>query len=95
MDGLDGVGLGERQEVVVALQVALAADEPLPAEMALVEAEPLDLGAHGAIEDQNPLTGRRLQRRSNLFAIARRPRLAEERLDILAHAYLCRSHMLI
>jgi hypothetical protein len=58
MDVLDRLRLGERQKVVVALQVALARHETLAAEMALGEAERLDLGAHGAVENKDaPLCG--------------------------------------
>ena len=53
MDRLDGLGLGEGQQVVVALQVALAAHETLPAKMALVQLEELHLGAHGPVEHEN------------------------------------------
>ena len=58
MDVLDRVRLGEDQQVVVALLVAGAADEALAAKVVLVELEPLDLRAHGAVEDQDALAGR-------------------------------------
>ena len=71
VDGFDGVGLRERQEVVVALQVTLAADETLPTEMALVKAETLDLRAHGAVEDEDAFAGRGPQCRSDTSSPSR------------------------
>ena len=77
MDRLDRLGLGQDQEVVVALLVAVADPEAVAAEMRLVEAEALDLRAHGAVEDQDPLArgggqGRRA-RRSGGSGRLRRP----------------------
>ena len=62
MDVLDRLRLGQRQEVVVALQVALARQKPLAAEMALGEAERLDLRAHRPVENKNPALRRFAQR---------------------------------
>ena len=76
MDVLDRLRLGEDQKVVVALQMACAGAEPLAAKMVLVEAEPLDLRAHGAVEDQNALARRRRER---LRRVAWRSRAASNR----------------
>ena len=71
MDVLDRLRLGQRQQIVVALEGAFAADETLAAELALVEAEVLDLGPHRAVEDQHALARRRRQRRGDV-ALSRR-----------------------
>ena len=57
VDRLDRLGLGEDEEVVVALLVMVADPEAVAAEVVLVEAEALDLGAHGAVEHEDPLAG--------------------------------------
>ncbi len=62
MDVLDRLRLGQRQEVVVTLQVALARQKTLAAEMALGEAERLDLRAHRPVENQNAPLRRFAQR---------------------------------
>ena len=62
MDVLDRLRLGQRQEVVVPLEVALARSETLAAEMALGEAKPLDLRAHRAVEHEDPPLRRLAQR---------------------------------
>ena len=59
VDVLDRLRLGQGQKVVVALEMALAADEALAAEMVLLERELLDLRAHRAVEDENALARRR------------------------------------
>ena len=64
MDFLDRRRLGQGQQVVVALLVAGAAAETVAAKMILPEAEPLDLRAHGPIEDEDTLTRRLHQRRA-------------------------------
>ena len=51
------VGLRQDQDVIVAAQVARPIGEALPAIAGLVELEPLDLGAHGAVEHQDRLRG--------------------------------------
>ncbi len=78
MDFLDRVRLAEDQEVVVALLVTGAADEALTAKGVLVEPEPLDLGAHGAVEDQDAFAGRLAQRPHDLSPIPIGTFLAEQ-----------------
>jgi hypothetical protein len=53
------VGLAEVEQVVVAPHVPVPVLEPLAAIASLVQLEPLDHGAHGAVEDQDTF-GRRL-----------------------------------
>ena len=52
---LDRLRLGEGQKVVVALLMAVAARKPFAAEFRLLKAKPLDLGAHGAVDDEDAL----------------------------------------
>ena len=49
------VGLGQREQVVVALQVARPVREPLAAVAGLGRTVPLDRRAHRAVDDQDPL----------------------------------------
>ena len=70
VDVLDRLRLGQRQQVVVALQMAFAADEALAAEMLLLEREALNLRAHRAVEDQDALA-RRLEQLLARVASAR------------------------
>ena len=56
--------LRQRQQVVVAAQVAAPAAKTLAAELLLGKALALDHGAHGAVEDQDPLFEQRLQQGS-------------------------------
>src|SRR5690606_28517338 len=56
MNFLDCLGLGQRQKVVIALKLAVAGAETIAAKMFLMEAKPLNLGSHCAIEDQDALT---------------------------------------
>ena len=62
MDVLDRLRLGQRQKVVVPLQMAFARHEPVAAEMGLGEAELLDLRAHRAVENEDPPLRRLAQR---------------------------------
>ncbi len=55
VDRLDRLGLGQRQQVVVALQVAGAGGEALAAEMCFFELEALHLGPHRAVEHEDAL----------------------------------------
>ena len=71
VDVLDRLRLGQRQQIVVALEGAFAADEALAAELGFVEAEVLDLRPHRAVEDQHALARRRRQRRADV-ALSRR-----------------------
>ena len=87
MDRLDGLGLRQGEKVVVALEVALAADEPLATEMGLGEAEALDLRAHGPVEDEDALARRRLQGRQDLGPIVSRATLPKEGVKFLSHTY--------
>ena len=49
------VGLGQGEQVVVALEVAGPVGEPLAAVARLVGPVPLDQRAHGAVDHQDPL----------------------------------------
>ena len=70
VDGPDRLRLGERQEIVVALQVAVAAARvPIAAKMLLPEAEALDLRPHRAVEDEDALARRRRQGGEHFGAI--------------------------
>ena len=53
MDVADRVGADEREEIVVALEIAGPCSEPLAAIFLLAEPEFLDLGSHPAVEDEN------------------------------------------
>ena len=53
VDGANDVGLGQRQQVVVALQVAGPVGEALAAEVGLAQAVLLDHRAHGPVEDED------------------------------------------
>ena len=55
MDGPNDVGLGQDEQVVVALQVARPVGEALAAEVGLGQLVLLDHGAHGAVEDEDAL----------------------------------------
>ncbi len=55
LDGLDDVGAGEQQQVVVALHVARPVSETLAAVVRLFQLVALDHGAHAAVEDQDAL----------------------------------------
>ena len=69
VDVLDGPGLGEDQQVIVALLVAGAAYETIAPEMVLLKAQPLDLGAHRTIEDKDALARSLPQRRKGLGTV--------------------------
>ncbi len=55
MDGGDRLGLGDREQIVAALQIARMIGELLSAEFRLAEIELLDHRAHRPVEDQDPL----------------------------------------
>ena len=58
----NGAGLAEDQQVVVAADFAVPGVEARPAIALLVELEPLDHGAHGAVEHQDALGRQAAQR---------------------------------
>ena len=62
MDVLDRLRLGEGEQIVVALQMAFAADEAVAAEVAFFEAEVLDLRPHRAVENEDALARGRGER---------------------------------
>ena len=76
MDAPDEVGLRQRQQVVVASQVARPVAKALAAELRLVQALALDHGAHGAVEDEDPLAHQGGELRA---AIAMRHRFPENK----------------
>ena len=57
VDVADRVGLGQDEQVVVALEVLAVVAEALAAEVGLRQLERLDLGPHGAVEHQDALCG--------------------------------------
>src|SRR5262249_36503506 len=59
------------QEIVVTLEQPLAAGELRPAELILIVAQTLDLGAHGAVEDEDALFHGGCESGQNLDAIHR------------------------
>ena len=58
MDVADDVGLGQRQDVGVALEVVAVVGERLAAVVGLAELVPLDQGAHRAVDHQDALAQR-------------------------------------
>ncbi len=62
MDGLDDLGLGQAQQVVVALQVLRPVLEPLAAKGSFVQLVGLDHGPHRAVENDNALAQQALKR---------------------------------
>jgi len=58
VDGLDDVGLGQAEQVVVALEVTGPFGEPLAPEVRLGQPVPLDHGPHGAVEHEDAPTQR-------------------------------------
>ncbi len=75
VDVLDRLWLGQNEQIVVALERAVAGDEALAAELGFVEPQVLDLGAHRAVEQQHALARRRRQR---LAGVAFRRRGGEQ-----------------
>jgi len=57
---------GQVEQVIQAKQILVPVFEPLPAEGGLIQLMSLDHGAHGAIEDHDPLPQQRLK----LFGIS-------------------------
>ena len=49
----DNAGLRQRQQVVVAFQVATVPGEPVAAVIGLLQAAGLDYGAHGPVQQQD------------------------------------------
>ena len=70
MDVFDRLRLGERQEIVVALQQAVAGMKTVAAEMRLVEAQALDLGAHRPVKQQDAVARGVAERRQRILARA-------------------------
>jgi hypothetical protein len=61
MDAYDDVGAGQRQQVVIPLQIVHVILESLPTEGRFIEPVSLDHGAHGAIHDQDTLREQRFE----------------------------------
>ena len=61
MDRLDQFGARDREQVVAAAQVARMVGEPVAAVLRLVQPVLLDHGAHGTVEDQDPLGRQAMQ----------------------------------
>ncbi len=71
VDVLDRLRLGQDQQVVVALlRMPVRGAGAMPGEVVLAEAEPLDLGAHRAVEDQDALARRGFERGPHLASVA-------------------------
>jgi len=76
MDITDRVGLAEDEQIVVAANFAVPGVETGAAIALLVELEPLDHGAHGAVEHQDALgseAAQRLRGRRVLAFVAHHP----------------------
>ena len=58
----DGVGLGQHQKVVVALQVLRPVGEPLASEVRFLQLQVLDLRPHGTVDDDDPFSRNRPDR---------------------------------
>ena len=82
VDAGDDVGLGEGEQVVVALQVAGPVREPLAAVAGLGRAVPLDRRTHGAVDDQDPLLEGSGQRLGGVRTPARLVRLTVPPLGV-------------
>ena len=67
VDLADDLGLGEHEEIVVALEIARVLLEARAAIAGLVQLVALDHGAHGAIQDEDALLGFALQRGNAFF----------------------------
>ena len=74
VDAGDDVRLGEREQVVVADQVARPVREPLAAVARLVRPVPLDRRTHRTVDDEDALVERRGQLRGRIGANVRRIR---------------------
>ena len=57
IDPADHLRTGQAEDVVVALEIDRMISQQFPAEIRLAQAEGLDHGAHGPIEDENPVGG--------------------------------------
>ena len=67
MDVLDRLRLGQRQQIIVALQVAVAGMKTIAAEMRLIEIQALDLGAHRPVKQQDALARGARERRQRIL----------------------------
>ncbi len=82
MDILDGAGLGQRQEVVVALLVAGAVAEAIAAEIIFDQLQRLDFRAHRAVEHENAFAGGSLEGSKDFASVARRLFGAEQVVQV-------------
>ena len=83
MDRSDDVGPRQRQQIIVTPQVAPVVNEAITAIARLVEAVPLDHGAHGTVDNQDALRCKFMQTSLTLGT-----RLHIDRRDGIRH---CRS----
>jgi hypothetical protein len=67
VDGADDPGLGQRQHVAVAPEIAGPLGEPVAAVVALPQAVGLDHGAHRTVEHQDAAGEQRLQQGEPFF----------------------------
>ena len=90
MDVFDRPRLAQRQQIVVALKMAVAGVKPVAAKMRLVETETLDLGAHRPVNQQNPFA-RRPAKGGRCVLLAREPRV-DHQIGRTTHSAYRSSH---
>ena len=61
MNAANGVGPGERQQIIVAFDVGVVVGQQFAAKILFRQAELLDRGTHGAVEHDNARACRRFQ----------------------------------
>src|SRR5690606_16486938 len=83
MDIANDIWLGEAQQVVVALEVAVELPETVAAIILFCQAIPLDHGAHAAIQEQNALLQDFMKALNALMAVGHG----------VNNLYLCQSHL--
>ena len=74
MDVFDRLGLGQGQEVIVALQKAVAGMKAIAAEVLFIQVQALDLGTHSPVNEENALA-RGAPQRSQCVLAARKIRV--------------------
>ena len=68
MDVFDRLRLGQGQEIIVALQKAVAGMKTIAAEVLFIQVQALDLGAHRPVNEQDALARGAFQRRQCVLA---------------------------
>ena len=90
MDVFDRLRLAQRQQIVVALKMAVAGVKPVAAKMRLVQTQTLDLGAHRPVNQQNPFA-RRPAKGGRCVLLAREPRV-DHQIERTTHSAYRLSH---